>query len=376
MLIVIQLFLSSYLMNGEHLLWYEKLGFVNKLFFYTQGRIFLVLLGIFIAFIVTTLTSILNSYHPYIDYLVLFSFMAGFLVLTAFINVLKINIYYAVSNTRLLSYLVTYQFDGIINTAITSITHNMVVRFHQSKHFMAFEVNTSENERLPITRLAFNWVEDEEGLMGILHSLSGKDLITSLPTWDLPEQSSTCIDTWRISFQSCMYKAVAEDNATLLWTHKPTFYQIVTSTVITSWWTITLWAMLMTTFYSIWGPYIVSVMVIIGLNLIVLIVCVLVLKITLGVINNYEAYYALTDKGLILIHYGFRTVVSKIPFSQVFPIRSSYIKKQESGDLFTVSLHNLAVMRGIPNLKALENAVYHGALRTAASSTPVIKSDI
>jgi len=331
--------------------------------------------------LVTTLSGILSAYHPFLvyhnQYLIIFSFFFGFLVLTAFIHTLKLTIYNALTNTRLISFFVTYQFDGTVNTSITSITHNMVVRFHQDKHFMAFEVNTSiQNERLPITRLAFNWVQDVDNLMRILNSLSGNDLIASLPAWNLPEQSSTCIDTWRFTFQSRMYKEVDDDDATLLWTHKPTFYQLVTPPVITAWWTITLWAMIMTTFYSIWGPYTNTVGTIIGLNLLVAFVCTLVFQITLGVINNYEAYYGLTDKGFILIHSGFRTSVIKIPFSQVFPIRTSYIKKQESGDLFTVSLRYLAVMRGVPNLKALENAVYQGALRTAASTPPVVNSEI
>jgi len=43
-------FLSSHLLNGENLLWYEKVPCLKKIFFYSQGRLFLGLLAIFIAF--------------------------------------------------------------------------------------------------------------------------------------------------------------------------------------------------------------------------------------------------------------------------------------------------------------------------------------
>jgi len=368
-------YLSSFLLPGESIAWYEQVPFLKKVLFYTEGRIFLCCLAIFLAFAVTTFSGIVSTYSPFLvyhnQYLILFTIGVAFLVLSTFINVCKTNVYNAVTNTRILSFYVTNQLDGAVYTLITSITHNMVVRFHQSGHFMAFEVNKSGAERGPITRLAFNWVQNIDNLQETLNSLAGTDLTASLPGWDLPETTTTGIENWRTSFQSRMLQAASEDNAVLLWSHRPTFYQIITPRVVTSWWMITLWAILMTTLYSIWGPYVAKFSCIVFWDAIVLIACALTLFITLGAINNYEAYYALTDKGLIVIHSGFRTRTTKIPFSQIFPMKTNYIRKGETGDLFTVALHNFSVLRGIPKLKVLENAVYQGALRFAASANEI-----
>jgi len=208
-------------------------------------------------------------------------------------------------------------------------------------------------------------------LKEVLAYVSKTNLLDSLPEiQELLETSYRGYESWCQSYQTLMDSLISEQNATLLWSYKPTFYQLMTPRLFCSWWMVTLWSILMTIAYSIWGPYDLELFDILIWIFVVFIFCLLALFITLGIIKNWRAFYAITSKGLILIHSGFGTQKTFVPFTQVFPLRTVY-DKRGNGDIFTLSLANYTILRNIPNLKIIETFLYQAALRNAAAQQSV-----